>query len=364
MKVKLLCGLALSAICSATSIVHAERLARMDVFATGFDNPRGLAFQPNTRRLYVAEAGLGGTTTTEGLCEQAFPPLGPITGGNTGRISVVNRMGERTTLIEGLPSGVTQGFNILGPTDIEFIGDRMYALIAAGCSKGHVDFPNAVMKRVGPYLEHTADLSAYNLDNPQNFPIDEDHDPEGNPSSFKATSEGELIVVEANHSTIDSVAPNGKTTRVADLAEFIQGYDTPVAIDIDALGNVYIGSFGEFPFADGTSVIYKITPRGAISVYAQGFTTLLDMAFAPSGDLYILETSTGNSAEPPFLVRNSGRISRLRDDGTVDVIATGLDFPTAITFGPDGALYISNRGHGMGGESGQGEILRLRIATN
>jgi hypothetical protein len=42
-----------------------------------------------------------------------------------------------------------------------------------------------------------------------------------------------------------------------------------------------------------------------------------------------------------FIVRQQVCLS------TRDVIATGLFLPTAMTFGPDGALYVSNFGFGV-----------------
>lgn len=43
------------------------------------------------------------------------------------------------------------------------------------------------------------------------------------------------------------------------------------------------------------------------------------------------------------------------------MIATGLSFPTAMTFGPDGALYVSNLGFG-GPTPGLGQILRITVS--
>ena len=57
----------------------------VSVFATGFNGPRGLAFD-SAGALYVAEAGTGGTTSTVGQCDQVPAPLGPYTGGKTARI--------------------------------------------------------------------------------------------------------------------------------------------------------------------------------------------------------------------------------------------------------------------------------------
>jgi len=39
-------------------------------------------------------------------------------------------------------------------------------------------------------------------------------------------------------------------------------------------------------------------------------------------------------------------IVRVEDSGALTTIASGMTFPTAMTFGPDGALYVSNMGFG------------------
>jgi len=335
---------------------YAELSDNAKVFATGFNNPRGLKFAPFAFRLFVAEAGLGGTHSTNGLCAQVPPPLGPFTGGNTGSITVVGPEGNKSTLMDGLPSSQTQFLDIQGPTDIEFVGLQLYVLVQAGCAKGDPAFPNAVVKLRGKKLKLVADLSAYIQNHPQNFPPDDDEDPEGNPYAFTVHNEQALVVIEANRGTVEKVHRNGTITRLADLTAFIQGYDTPVAIDIDGDGNVYVGSFSAVPFVPGTSTVYKITPQGVISVFAQGFTTVIDIAFDDAGVLYVLETSAGFLPLP----RDTGRVIKLID-GSVEVIATGLDLPTAMTFGPDGALYVSNRGHGVGLTPGQGEIVRINV---
>ncbi len=342
---------------------QAELSANAKVIATGLNNPRGLAFEPRSGLLYVAEAGLGGSNNTTGLCEQAPPPLGPITGGSTGRISVIDASGRRFTLVDGLPSLKTQFGDILGPTDVEFSQGKLYVLIQAGCSKGDLNVPNAVFEITGGVPRLVADLSDFTIKNPQSYPPDSDQDPEGAPASFKADKQGGLLVVDANRSTVNRMTPDGKVTRFVDLTQFIMGftvYDTPVAIDIDSSGNVFVGSFGYLPFAPSSSTIYKIT-SGTRQVFpiGWGFTTLIDMVFGPDGALYVLETSTANTGNFPFLIRNTGRLSRLNRYGALEFVTTGLDMPSAMTFGPDGKLYVSNRGHGVLGLPGQGEIVKI-----
>src|SRR5450755_427062 len=80
--------------------------SNVSVFATGFNNPRGLKFGPDGY-LYVAEGGVGGTTLST-TCAQVVSPVGPYTGSDNGScISRVNLAGERTTFLDHLPSDQT-----------------------------------------------------------------------------------------------------------------------------------------------------------------------------------------------------------------------------------------------------------------
>ena len=116
--------------------------ANVSVFASGFNNPRGLKFGPDGY-LYVAEGGAGGTLSSVGKCPQAAGPPdgpGPYTGGFTARISRVDARGNVSTVAENLPSSQTSpafGNLTSGVADVAFFRGHLYALLAgAGCSHG------------------------------------------------------------------------------------------------------------------------------------------------------------------------------------------------------------------------------------
>ena len=87
-----------------------------------------------------------------------------------------------------------------------------------------------------------------------------------------------------------------------------------------------------------------ITPDGQMSRFAEGLTGVLGLAFDDQNRLYVLETS-GPAAGGAPIVPGTGRVVRLTDSGDLEVMATGLVFPTAMRFGSDGMLYVSNYGY-------------------
>jgi hypothetical protein len=272
-----------------------------EVFASGPEFPRGMAWAPSGD-MYVAEAGTGGpNTATPDQCTQVPAPVGPYTGGPTSRISRIDRHGNLSLFADGFPSAANQLGLVTGVADIAFVGNRMYAMMSGGGC---------------------------------------DH--------------GSLIAVEANHGDFVRVDPRtGRIRRLADISA-VEGHWV-LTVVAERNGAFYVGNLGTFPVIPGTQKIIRISKTGHITEVAGGFTTILGLDFDHSGRLYVLENTTAAGDSPTPL---NGRVVRIDRMGHRDVIVDGLFLPTAMRFGPDGKLYISNIGFGP---PIPGEIVRVTV---
>ncbi len=311
----------------------------------------------------MAEGGAGGTTSVTSAedCEQVPPPIGPYTAGPAS--AGIRRMspddGRDAVIVAGFPSSQTSarsGGMVSGVAAVAFLGRTLYALTSgAGCSHGLKGTANGIVRICDDGI-HTqiADLSAFWKDHPPAHADPEDIEPDGTPFGMVA-HDGRLYVIEAHNAVLDEITTDGRITRLVDISAS-EGHVVPTSVVFHE-GRFFVGSLHRFPVRAGAARIYEITREGKLTVLAPKLTAVTAIAFDVSGRLYALETTTVDNSGP---APGSGRVVRvLPDSETPETVASGLTFPTAMTFGPDGVLYVSNFGFGF--PPGSGQIVRVEV---
>lgn len=351
---------AVAIVAGGRPVVRAQAPA-LQVIASGLDNPRGVVFGSDGA-LYVAEAGHGGTSS---LClpqADAPPTAPPRCYGPSGAVTRVTPTGGQQRVVTGLPSlAPPDGMNAGGPHDIDFGLGRAFVTIGFGGNPiARAPFEAAGIRlgslvRILPdgQWDYVVDISAYEgTANPDGGAIDT------NPFGLRVLSD-RALVTDAGANALLQISLNGTISTLAVfpnrvLPPTIQSVPTSVVEGPD--GSLYVGELTGAPFVVGAARVYRVPATGGTpTVVAAGFTNIIDIAFSPSGQGYVLEHDA-DGIIPTLGPGTAGRLIRINADGSQTVIATpGLVKPGGMAFGPDGALYITNRSI----FPGTGEVVRL-----
>ncbi|GAA2724131.1 ScyD/ScyE family protein [Cellulomonas aerilata] len=354
------------------------------VVAEGLDSPRGLALD-RRGSLWIAQAGSGG----DGPC---FPGVvGETCLGPSGRISVLHDpdqgVGTVRDHVTGLPSLAVEetGGEAIGPSDVAFDSQgRLLATIGLAADPGirtrpeadggigpsplasRLDTLNRLDRRSGA-LDLVADIGAHELSaNP------EEDDFDSNPNSVAARG-NRTYVADAGGNALLRVRRNGDVETVfvfpheapvqipgAPPGAMIEADPVPNSVVVGPDGAFYVGQLTGFPFTPGTATVWRFEVGEEPTVYADGFTNIIDLAFTEDGDLLVLE------------IAHNGLLAAFGPDGDwtgalihVDrhdtsrhtvLLEDPLFAPGGIAVRDDHA-YISNRSV----FAGEGEILRVQL---
>ena len=103
-------------------------------------------------------------------------------------------------------------------------------------------------------------------------------------------------------------------------------------LTVDAAGNIFVANSGAFSHDPSATEVYKVTPAGEVSLFADGFAYATGNTFDSQGNLY-QSSLDGN------------RIDRISPDGVVTQFADssqGLSGPVGLTFDSQGNLFVAN----------------------
>lgn len=345
------------------------------VVASGLVNPKGFTWGPDGV-LYVALADSAGAPAGPEIEPVVATPADAATAGaqptvpGVGSAHAGGHASRVVKIMEGCPVTVADGFPSAtdpnlgwasGVSAVAVLGGHLYALVdGGGAATQNPDLPNGVYRvNADGSKALVADLSAWVRANEVAKPH-EPLTPDGEPFAMIAGPDA-LWVSESNHEQLLRITPDGKITRVVDFS--LLGDIVPTGLAFAPDGGVYVGFLSPLPFAPGTAKVMKVDASGAATDVWTGLTTVTGVAVGPDGTLYAAELTTGagSGTTPPFVIPGSGKIVKQTGPNTSVDVATVLSAPTALSFGPDGGLYVS--GPAIGAYLGEGMILRLDPAA-
>jgi Glu/Leu/Phe/Val dehydrogenase, dimerisation domain len=368
---------------AAVSGMKAAEAASFSVLAGGLNNAGGLSFGPDGS-LYVTEAGTGGG----GACVPPASGQGDaLCYGNSGAVTKIEN-GRAKRVLTGLPSlALPDGTGAAGPRDIKFdTTGKPYILVGYAADPtfrdrnlGNTDLGKIIAPDFKTNTwKSIADIANYELannpdgdnlgSNPLGFAIDGNKivtvDAGANDLLSVNTDGSQLQVITAFSKDIltnpvfpPAETPSNEPSQVPTpteppLSQFAtQAVPSNVAIGPD--GAYYISQFTGFPFPEGGAKIYRVGADGKPTIYADGFTQLTDLEFDSAGNLYALQYAN----QAAWKGNLDSSLIEIAADGTRKTIFSGNGFESAsaLTIGPDGAIYITNRGD----RPGQGQVLRI-----
>lgn len=101
-------------------------------------------------------------------------------------------------------------------------------------------------------------------------------------------------------------------------------------MDTDASGNIYMADFGATLGSTPGTKVYKITPSGSVSIFANGFIGASGNDFDSDGNLFQSNIS-------------GGTISKITPSGQVSTYASeGIRGPVGVVYSDNGDLFVCN----------------------
>ena len=323
-----------------------------ETVAGGLSNPRGLGLGPGGR-LLVAQIDAG--------------VLSEIRAGRDS--ASVSTIAE----FEGQYGDDRVG----GPVDVAAHGrGNTYVLISGGASA-----PAAQLLRVQPNGRTTlvADIGAYQQTDPD--PFDKENFPEqSNPNGLTIIDGDNFLVTDAANNDLLHITKQGVIETVArfplrripfpigpNAGQIVPAEAVPTAVAVGPDRAWYVSELVGFPFTPGTSRIWRVEPgttdwtcddtatTGPCTVYATGFTSIIDLAFGPDDTMYVLElakNSVLNLASSPF-----GALYAVKDDVKTELVPGTLLAPGGVVV--DGTTLYVTTGTVFG--PGAGSVVRIEL---
>jgi hypothetical protein len=296
---------------------------RISTLASGFAAPIGLETDKHGR-VWVAETG---------------------TGKGDGKVSVITHNGQKYDAIVNFESVIIAPGETEGPSHLLFHDGLLYILGAKGkMYKANVSAFRPGNTPINATTLSVEDIGAFVLAYPF---VNNTH--ETHPYGITSGPDGAIYITDAAANAVLRRARSGTLSVIAEVPgianplpfgpPMVQSVPTGIIYD---KGNLLVSTLLGFPFPPEKAIVYKISTSGSVSVFQQGFTSLVDIAKGGyNGHLVVEHGVFGAMGFTP----NTGRLV-WANGTTVTELATGLNLPAGITQANSHTWYVTSIGDG------------------
>jgi DNA-binding beta-propeller fold protein YncE len=309
---------------------------KITVVLEGLDNPSGIAIQPETGTIFVADSGAGRV----------------IRVGDDGAQDVITGFSLDVY-------GKGPMYNI-GPLGLAFV-DRNTLVVGDG---GKPDGEELLRIYTLP-----GDGSAVPVDQMKasfNLAADDETKGEGNFYALTVNSAGIFVTSNGDDTKgwVARCAVNGDEfgpyERYIATKEAVN-VDAPVGITTDKSGNVVVGQMGEINIPnDSLLSFYDAKTKELLANFEVGLHDITALAYNPkSGRLYALDFAWLDVAQGGLFEL----VAAKKDDkpAATATKVVSLMKPTAMAFDANGSLYVTVIGEAKEGETKTGQLLKIEL---
>lgn len=338
---------------AAASPTHSTSSHGWQVIVSGLNNPRGIDPGP-FGSLLVAEAGKGGTTDCQTTVNPETGQPATVCLGRTGAVDLI--LGKHKFKLASLPSiATTDGMSASGPTHA-VLGPKGVLISMMGTAplpfSGSTSKFDKLLRLQDGDKTVVADLGAYEAaHNPDGKQIDSD------PYGLAVNGRG-AVMTDAGANDLLAISRTGAIStlavfpdQMADAPAFlglppgtkIPAESVPTAVTRGPDGAWYVGELTGFPFQVGLARIWRVVPGHAPTVFATGFTNIIDLQFDRHGRLFVLEMAKFGllAAESPG-GDPSGALIRINRNGSrTQVASAGLILPGGVAIDSHDHIYVT-----------------------
>lgn len=266
------------------------------------------------------------------------------TGNNDSRVSVIVGKDKVYTAIEGFAS-------VLPPDEPAALGVSHMLLVdftlwMLNIAEGRLYWADLTSFQPGDFPLQAADLPYQDI---ATFVVDYDFGDEdteeSNPYNLTLGPDGDIFIADAAANAI--IRRDAQTSELSVFATFPNIPNPtevgPPAINVVPTGvafdgqRFYVSTLTGFPFIENGAIIYEVDLDGNVSVYKEGYTSLVDITLGRDKKPVVVQYAVFGQGFTPM----TGRITHAREQKD-DIILDEVNFPLGVRLDGPKTYFVTN----------------------